>query len=629
MRQATGRLDRKKTDLYLAAGLLLAAMALHALLNSYITLYSDDYWYGTFYNQGFRGFLKNMADHYLHTNGRFYVHLIVPTVLLFGTKLFTFLSPVLLALLYWLGAKMTNDRLPPEGALFSAALGVLATMAFDVQYLRMTLLWISAYFNYVFPVLMTAAAAYFQKRWYDGRQSKAGHVLGLVLAVLAGASTEQCALVTLVVLWGFAILSRAFARTPRKIAWGYPLFALAGFLTILLAPGSWARVGRGVDGGILSCLHPTVFLARFFDAMIYVVKYPSTVLLLAAAGVLTGLQPAFDRTLPKTMALGYLAAAGQLLFWALGLEKAACVWAALSLLGLAALLLLRREFWMTGLLVLGSLASHMMLIITTLGSERTAFIGIVALLVAAVSLLMRLFYRETRDGMPIPSTPEGQRRSRAARLATVFVLSAAFVCAYVPTLRGYMASKKIVDENLRSVEKSRTTGVCYYNIDIDPRYRFTMPFEGTYFYNNFRACYRIPDSTKLVFTSTKWKLADLSSGSDTCVFPTLEDGRGVWFPVDYAVQAAGGTAEYSWKNHSYTITLGSLTYLAEEDGRLWLYQQDGSKKQIADDFTILPPFSETYTLLYCPADKLRDYLGVEWTYDKTQNLYTVEGADDE
>ena len=75
------------------------------------------------------------------------------------------------------------------------------------------------------------------------------------------------------------------------------------------------------------------------------------------------------------------------------------------------------------------------------------------------------------------------------------------------------------------------------------------------------------------------------------------------------VQAAGGTAEYSWKNHSYTITLGPLTYLAEEDGRLWLYQQDGSKKQIADDFTILPPFSETYTLLYCPADKLRDYLG--------------------
>jgi len=624
--QDSGRLDRRRTDLWLGAGLLAAAMALLMLLNSKITVYSDDYWYGTFYDNGFRGFLKNMAEHYLHTNGRFYVHLIVPTVLLFDTKLFLFLSPVLLALLYWLGAKMTNDRLPPEGTLFAAALGVLATMACDVQYLRMTLLWISAYFNYVFPVLMTAAAACCQKRWYDGKQSKAGHVGGLVLAVLAGASTEQCGIVTLLVLWGFAVLSRLFAKTPRNRAWGYPLFALAGFLTILLAPGSWARVGRGVDGGILSCLHPTVFLARFFDAMIYVVKYPSTVILLAASGVLVGLQPAFDRTLPRTMAFGYLTAAGQLLFWALGLQKAACVWAALSLLALAVLLLLRREYWMTGLLVLGSLASHMMLIITTLGSERTAFIGIVALLIAALSLLMRLFYRETRDGKPIPSTPEGQKRCRAAKLAVFGALCLLFVGAYIPTLRGYTASKKIVDENLRSVEESRTTGVCYFNLDIDPRYRFTMPFEGTYFYNTFRAYYHLSDDTKLVFTSRKWKLADISSGSDTCVFPTLEDSRGVWFPLEYAVQAVGGQAEYSWKNHSYTITLGTLTYLAKEDGTLYLYQKDGSKKEIAKDFTILPPFSETYTLLYCPADKLHDYLGINWTYDEAQNLYNVEGT---
>jgi len=605
---------RRRPELWLWAGLLLAAMALLAVLNSKITVYSDDYWYGTFYDNGIRGFLRNMAEHYRSTNGRFYVHLIVPTVLLFDTKLFVFLSPVLLALLYWFGAKALNDRLPAEGVLAAAALGVLVTMACDVRYLRMTLLWISAYFNYVFPVLMTSLAMFFQRRWYDNRQSKTGHVFGLIFAVLAGASTEQCGIMSLAALWGCAILSRIFAKTPKNRCWGYPLFALLGFLTILAAPGSWARVGRGVDGGILSCLHPTVFLARFFDAMIYVVKYPSTVVLLAAGGVLAGLTPVFDRKAPKGLYAGFALAAGQLAFWFLGLTKPACVWAAASLLALAVLFLLRREYWQTGLMLLASLAAQMTLIITTLGSERTAFAGIVALIITDLSLLCRILW------------PAGGRRPASLRAGLVLALAAVCAVFYVPTLRGYTASKKIVDENLASVEQSRTTGVCYFNIDIDPRYRFTMPFEGSYFYNNFRAYYHMAPETKLVFTSKNWTLGSIRGGDDVCVFPTLQNKTGLWFPVEYVFRAVGGSAEWSWKNHTYTLTLGSKTFLATESGALYVYLQDGSKQQLADDFTILPPFSDTYTLLYCPADKLQEYFGFNWSYDEAQNLYTVEGT---
>ena len=51
---------RRRPELWLWAGLLLAAMALLAVLNSKITVYSDDYWYGTFYDNGIRGFLRNM-----------------------------------------------------------------------------------------------------------------------------------------------------------------------------------------------------------------------------------------------------------------------------------------------------------------------------------------------------------------------------------------------------------------------------------------------------------------------------------------------------------------------------------------------------------------------------------------
>lgn len=86
-------------------------MALLALLNSKITVYSDDYWYGTFFQNGFSGFLREMYQHYMQTNGRLYVHAIIPVVLLFDTKLFIFLSPVLLAALYAMGAKALNAEL--------------------------------------------------------------------------------------------------------------------------------------------------------------------------------------------------------------------------------------------------------------------------------------------------------------------------------------------------------------------------------------------------------------------------------------------------------------------------------------------------------------------------------------
>lgn len=586
--------------------LLLLSMALLAILNSKITLYSDDYWYGTFFDGGLRGFAEEMARHYRETNGRFYVHLIVPFVLLFDTKLFLFVSPVLLALLYYFGARMLDAECSVEGLLVSAALGMLCTLACDVHYLRMTVLWISAYFNYVFPLCMTAIACVFQLKHLSGAQSRAGHVWGLVFAVLAGASTEQAGIMSLVVIWGCALLYWIFAKVPLKRCWSYPVFALAGFLTILLAPGSWARVDRGVDGGILSCLHPTVFLSRFFDAMIYMVKYRSTVLLCVAVDTLAALLCFADKTCTRWLLTGLGMAAGQIVFFLLGLDKLACVWMVLSQLALAVIFLLRREYWPTGLMLLASVAGNMVLIVTTLGSERTAFEPIVALIIVAVSLLMRVL----------------RRLPRAASAAAAGVLAIVCVCAYIPTLRGYTESKKIVDENLAAIEESRDTGVCELDIDIDARYRFTMFFEGSYFLENFRKYYEIPDTTKIVYRSEKWKVSEIASGDTVYDFPTLEDETGLYFPVEFAVQSAGGTATWSWKNQTYTITLGGRTYFAAKSGQLRLYRPEGSEL-LSEDFTILLPFSETYTLLYCPASELREHLGVEFVYDAMANRYTI------
>lgn len=587
--------------------LLLLAMALPALLNCRITLYSDDYWYGTFFDEGFSGFVKNMIQHYCQTNGRFYVHLIVPFVLLFDTKLFLFVSPILLALLYYFGAKFLDVQRKPAELLIAAALGLFVTLSCDVQYLRMTVLWISAYFNYVFPLCMTCIAAVFQLRHLRGGQSRRGSVFGLIFAVLAGATTEQAGIMTLVVIWGLAILYWLFDKKPLKSCLSYPLFALLGFLTILVAPGSWARVDRGVDGGILSCLHPTVFAARFFDAMIYMVKYRWTVLLLVAVDTLAALSCIADRRRSRWLLSGLVMATGQIACWIFGLDKIACVWAFLSQLALAVLFLLKKDDWPTGLMLLASLAGNMVLIITTLGSERTAFEPIVALILVAVSLLLLVL----------------KKLPRAANITIVCVVCAVCALAYVPTLAGYTQSKKIVDENLAAIEESRQTGVCELNIDIDPRYRFTMFFEGSYFLDNFKAYYDIPDTTKIVYRSERWKTSEIAGGGEIYDFAALEDETGLYFPVEFALERAGGRASWSWKNQTYTLTIDGRTFFASMDGRLREYLPDGTYALRSENFTILLPFSETYTLLYCPASELQERLGIDWTYDAQENRYTI------
>lgn len=592
---------------WFAGALLLAAMALLAVLNTKITVYSDDYWYGTFFDDGIGGFVRNMIEHYRTTNGRLYVHLIVPFVLLFDTKLFIVISPVLLALLYWAGARLLDEKITAKQAMIPAALGIFWTMALDVEYLRMTLLWISAYFNYIFPVCMTALAAWYQRRIAAGEEKKRVLIAGAVFAVLAGASTEQCGIMSLVVTWGYVLLITFVDKKYEKKNWLIPILTLAGFMTILLAPGSWARVGRGVEGGILSCLHPTVFLSRFYDAMIYLIKYPSAVELLACTDILAAALAFRDKRLPRALLAGLPLAVLQVAAYLLKMAWPACILAAVNLVYLAVCFLLRKEYRMTGLMLLASLAAQMTLIITTLGSERTAVAGIVALIIVCVSLLVRVLRYVPKRLAPIG----------------VCLFAAACVIVYAPTLVGYTQSKKIVDSNLKAVQRSAETNVCEINMDIDPRYRFTMLFEGGYFYDNFRDYYNMEDDVKIVFTSEKWETASISDGKSAYTFPTLEDETGLYFPVEYAVSAAGGRAEWSWKNHTYLISFGETTYAVTEGGEVCRYLPDGGKEILGGDMQILLPFSETYTLLYCPAASLTEYFDVEWSYDAAENVYLI------
>ena len=592
------RLHKK---LWLAALLLLAVMALHFAVNTRLTVYSDDYWYGTFFRNGLRGFARNTINHYKETNGRVLVHILIPILLLADTKIFAAISPILTALLFAVGLRAQDRRLTPPKLLTGTALAVLTVLGSEIQYLRMSLYWLSAYFNYAFPLLFPLLTLWLLER--EGKPSKGATAALYLCALLSGMGTEQSGVVSLVVLWGYRLWALLSKKENARRALHCALLTSAGYVTILLAPGSHARIGRGIDGGLLSVLRPGVFAARFFDVMSYLCGYGFWNLLFAAFCLLTAGLWFADKRRPKPLLAGIPTAAAVPALWALGLGKPLAVLTVLYTLYASALLLTREETRATALLTLGAGASVMFLTVTTLYYARTFFPCVLLFILVCWSL----FFAVSRDARPM-----------LPRLLCA-VLAALLLARYVPIYRGYAANKAVVDRNLAAVEAAKAGAELTLSIDLDADYRFTMFFEGGYFLANFLRYYELPEDTPVRFTSETWDVSGVEVGGKTSVFPALERDGTLLLPIEFVLQSLGARCDFDWTDHTFTIERGGETYLLREDGRL---ERDGVT--VDENCQYVMPFSYTYTLLYLPADDFARCFGVTFDYDAAGDTYIVK-----
>ena len=605
--------ERNKADRRLllgAAAVLLLAMVLELAVNRNLTVYSDDYWYGTFFQEGWRGFWENTKEHYQTTNGRVLIHILIPLLLLADTKIFVLVSPVLTALILLLGLRVQNRSMGPAALLLASGLGLLSVLGSEIQYLRMALYWLSAYFNYVFPLLFPLLVLWGMMRVEKGKGSPLGLAALGVCALVAGASTEQCGLVALVVLWGYWLLR---LRKNGRRRWGlalFPVLASVGYLTVLTAPGSHARMERGIDGGIFSVLDPQVFLTRFFDVMGYLCGYGFWNVLFAVFCLLLGLLALRDRRLPRHLLSAFPAAALVVLLAVAGWQKPLAALTVLYTLYSAVTLLFRPRYQVTGLLLLGAGASVMMLVITTLYYARTFFPCLLLFLTVVWSLLFRVL-------------DKGSFRVSALVCA---LLAVVFVVRYVPIYTGYAANRAVIDENLQAIEASRTSGELSLSIDLDPDYRFTMFFEGTYFLENFLQYYGLPQDIPLTFTSQIWDISQVQVGDQRSTFPALEKDGELLLPLEFVFQASGNLCQFYWTDHTFAITYEGEAYTLYEDGRLIRHLPEGGEEVVDTNCAPRMPFSYTYTLLYLPAEDLSRCFGISFAYDQENDCYVFQGT---
>ncbi len=546
--------------------LLAGCIAATMLLLSYITLYSDDYYYSTFFYGGLGDFWERTVDHYLTFNGRAFIHFVAQVFLVFRTHLYAVVFPFLMALAFALAHRVQC----PDGAKFSPAatavsLGIL--LALPVVYLNQTLCWIAGSFNYCFPALVIFAYLFFQQRAL--RADAAWHTLvfASLIGFLAGATTEQNGIAALAV--GFLTILCALVRAERKSRpWkgALPLaFTLAGYATVLFAPGTANRIAvEGGDAGSLSVLlNPALLIARFKDIMRYFcgadMAQPSAVLLITALMLLLACLPLISRKkLHRPLLAGFPAAAVYIL--ALLTEHAATAAFTVCLyLAFAGILLLFDPAWETsGVLLIGSLAAIGIMIFTALGAFRTVVPTLLFLIAVTVRLAEALL-AHAADRL-------GKYGKAVLPTAAALTLAACAVIS-LPTFIGYRQNHAVHLKNEAAIADGIESGEIILSSDVTDLHRHTLMYEGGYFFTQFRASYKIPADTVIHIEGEHYAHFPTTVGDKTLRQHAMMTQSVLYLPMVQIMEAFGGTCVWDFDTgNGYYLTLnGTSYYLSKTD----------------------------------------------------------------
>lgn len=219
-------------------------VAFVAVTMSFTVAYGDDYYYGSFFYEGFSHFADENIIHYMKTNGRALVHLLDELLLaggqmvawrIFGTLCIaavTLLSALIGAKAYRNGTDTEEFRI----ALVASCL-LFASISLDIA--RQSIYWATGALNYLYPILLLLLLFYLIK--CSEEKGKCGAAVP-VLAFFCAFSTEQCSAGAIAVV-AYAFILRLKAKRKPDAAMYFAAFSVAlGAAFLFLAPGNSVRM---------------------------------------------------------------------------------------------------------------------------------------------------------------------------------------------------------------------------------------------------------------------------------------------------------------------------------------------------------------------------------------------------
>lgn len=595
----------KKWGLAIALTVIAASLGVFAAMALMTLPSADDFWYRTFLNNGLQNYLSLMKEHYNTFNGRVVVHVVDHIVLHFGNWCFAAAGIAVFCFIPWAlnEASGRERRLIP----WAMALFLPAVLSLPRSVLNQGVLWISGFFNYVFPTAMlTAQVLLFEL--LGRRRERGGLLFGaacVLWSFLCGATTEQSGFAAVLLTVYFLVKSLVVRRDRLSCALSF-FASAAGLLTIFASPATRLRMSSEAKLGsfreIVSTMYENmgpcakelctswltpVALAVFFAltgaALLRKTgkKWPLALFLVpAAVSLIAPFCPdALKTALFVALCFAAAAAAGALIA---GGEEAA------------------------GVLVLSGLAALAVILVTESIGGRT-LIPFLLTLAAADAVLLSAGVRDLRGalGGAVPG-----------------VLLALGLAAAIPYIGGMRYNLTVDRENQENLRAAWETGTLNYCLDYDMDYTWLKPQDN--FMDGYMRWEGLPDGTQAHYYSRLRPQVVVNGETQYPAYVTRDGETLFWIRV---VEPLGGQVLMRPEEGCLTVVLPWSQCDIDTDGK------DG----VTADFTRtdipgVPPLTCTRFSLeartWFPLKAYTDILGIRVSYDESLNTYTFSAPEE-
>ncbi len=224
----------KQSTLHIVFVILMLMLA--SILHYYIRPALDDFYYMTFTDNGFAGYINNSVNHYLTLTGRAFVHFLLCPLLMYKMFPFKIWNTILiLSLAIVIGLIGKNSRKLHFGSVVSAfslfwliGISVLADGA----------LWGAGSFNYLFPVFMIFLYYYIFSVSLSGK----GNFVVCILGFLSSATVEMTGLLAIFVVIYCAMTNIKEAKKKKTFVILNLASCIIGYITLFLSGGVSKRL---------------------------------------------------------------------------------------------------------------------------------------------------------------------------------------------------------------------------------------------------------------------------------------------------------------------------------------------------------------------------------------------------
>ncbi len=447
-----------------------------------ITLFGDDYYYTTFWGEGF---WDKHIEHYMLANGRAIVHFLATVFISINPIFWQVLNSAFLALIATLAAKHFPDK---KGRAVVIIISAAMVGALGIDMTRESIYWLTGSFNYVYPFAMLMLF------WYllytmRGRYLPLLYVLGF----LSAATTEQNGMMTLGVVVLYLLDSKFIRREkPQKKLLFLLIPTVLGFVSVYFAPATFVRYGIETEKGMLEVIGEQLPMIYYhFISKKYML--PFVILNFAAMGVF--LYKNSDKLWQKAVALANIVS----ILLALYISKTPYVYAtkntmlALSvltvLLGFNIALILvyliknRPDGYLTACTALIlAFGSQLMMSASPVSGARTMLCGVFNLVIFDAALL---------------SLACGEKKYRVAALVISLIFFAFGMNTYYNTYVGYKANypvtaanEEVIEEYLKNPTGEISLGTLPY-----PDHCWSMPYQSSYHLYYYKNYYGLAEET--------------------------------------------------------------------------------------------------------------------------------------